>query len=186
MNKLILLVLISVLSSCATRPTFKRDYTAINAKDFKYEDKNIVFTYVPTSYGSSVPISIQNKSDKAVKILWDETTFINQSGQSEKVIHEGVRLLERNSSTPPSIVPPHANIQDAITPTSKIEWSGSNWQQSVICGDEGEVFNGMLHNDEHCLNQTFGLFITYEIEGKKNSFGIKYKLTKRELLPPGQ
>ena len=172
------------ISGCVlppTRPTFKREYTAVNAKDFKFEDKNLIFTYTPISYGSTIPVKIHNKSDKAIKIIWDEITFINQLGQSEKVAHEGVRLLDRNTSTPPSVVPPQAKIEDSITPTSKIEWSGSGWNYSVICGDDGEMFNGMMHKDEQCLNQTFGLFITYEIEGKKNSFTVKYKLSKREM-----
>lgn len=188
-----LICVFSLLSlfGCATpRPTFKREYTAVNSKDFKYEDKNILFTYTPISYGSSIPISIQNKSDKAIKIIWDESTFINQLGQSERILHEGVKLADRNTSMPPSVLPPLGKIEDSITPTSKIDWIGNNWSYSMICGDEnhkGDLLNemyqtvGLYQEDEHCLNQTFGLFLTYEIDGKKSTFTSKYRLSKRQI-----
>ena len=169
--------------SCASGPkppTYKRDYAAVGAKDFKYEDKNISFAYVPVSFDSSVPITIQNKTDKAIKIIWDETTFINQTGQSEKILHEGVRLLEKGASMSPSVIPPKANLTDIITPVSKVIWGGSSWEYLKICGESVLIpFKGYEQRDEECVGKIFGLFVTYEIEGKKNSFSVKYKLNQR-------
>lgn len=182
-------IMIFAFVGCASlKPqTFKRDYSPVNAKEFKYEDKNISFTYVPTSFDPSVPVHFVNKTDKPIKIIWDEVTFINPTGEAEKVIHEGVRLLDRNASMSPSLIPPKGNTKDAITPTSRVTWGSlyfggpQDWQYQAICGNRkwDIVTHEIEQLDEECVGKVFGLFVTYEVDGKKYTFSARYKFDKR-------
>lgn len=181
---------IGILSGCATGPkppTYKRDYAPVDAKEFKYEDRNIQVVYTPVTFESGVPVIFVNKTDKPIKVIWDETSFINPSGWSEKVIHEGVKIIDRNAPMAPSMIPPKASLVDSVTPTSRIFWSGSSWAYLMICGEQKLIpFQGYEQKDEECLGKSYGLFVTYEIDGKKNSFSIKYKMIGRsqnEALP---
>lgn len=177
-------ILALVTTSCATGskpPTFKREYSAVDTKDFKFEDKNISFTYTPVTFGSSIPVVFVNKSDRPIKIIWDETTFINSNGQSEKVIHEGVRIAERNASMTPSLIPPKASLSDSITPISRISWGGTSWEYQMICGQQSLIpFKGFEQKDEECVGKIFGFYITYQIENTKRFFQMKYILKSRQ------
>lgn len=181
------LVAISAVG-CSTRPTYKREYAPVEAKEYKYVDKNIEFTYVPTTYAATVPVTFANKTDKPMKIIWDETTFIYPSGQSERVTHEGVRFMEKGAPQVPSIISPKSKLADTIIPVSRVNIEGLQWRYRVICNDPEEdsySMNGMLHMDASCVGKIFGMFITYEIDGKKSSFTVKYTLANRIVDQPG-
>lgn len=183
MRKLAIALAALFIVGCATGPklpTYKRDYEPVDVKEFKYEDKNIVFTYTPVTFGSSIPFVMTNKTEKPIKVIWDETTFINPSGQSEKVIHEGVRLLDRNAPMVPSVIPPRASLTDSISPTSRVIWSGTSWEHLMICGEQKLIpFTGYEQRDEECVGKTFGIFVTYEVLGNKTQFTVKYLLKSR-------
>ena len=102
MKKSILFVCLLGLSACAHRPTFKREYLPVGSTGFGYENKDVKFEYSPVSFGTSLPIKFQNRGDKPIKIIWDETSFVDGSGQPNKVVVSGTRLIERNSSILPT------------------------------------------------------------------------------------
>jgi hypothetical protein len=165
---------------------FRREYVPIDAKDFKYETKQIAFSYVPTNLDSQIKVTFLNKIQKPIKIIWDETSFINPSGGSEKIIHEGIKLRDSGSATmTPTLIPPGSNIADSISPISRVTWLSNRRVYLPICGGMGALFVGLnlndLEEDESCVGKVFAIFVTYEIEGKKSSFTVKYKLNKRIL-----
>lgn len=189
-----------LVCGCATGPkppVFKREYSPVDAKEFKYEDKNIIFTYTPVTFGSGaplwennfapgsgVPVKFVNKTDKFIKIIWDETAFINPSGQSEKVIHEGVKLVDRNAPMAPSLIPPKASLTDIITPVSRVIWNGTSWEYRMICGEQNLIpFKGFEQKDEECVNKVFGIFMAYVSEGKPLNFMVKFKMHTRVMTP---
>lgn len=162
-------------------PSFKREYSPVESTDFKYEDKNILFTYKPVTLESAIPVVFTNKTTKPIKVIWDETVFIEATGQSEKVIHDGVRLIDRSAPMTPSIILPKGNLVDAITPSNRVYWNYNTWDYLMICGTKIMIpFTGFEEKDEECVGKTFGLFVTYEIEGKKSSFSVKYKFDNRQ------
>jgi hypothetical protein len=41
--------------------------------------------------------NLLNKSGSPVRILWDDAAYVDITGQSRRVIHSGVKLVDRNS-----------------------------------------------------------------------------------------
>jgi hypothetical protein len=78
-------------------------------------------TFSPlTSYSQGISFSLQNKSAEPILIIWDESAFIDASGQSSRIIHSGVRLIERDAPQAPSIVVPGTSLSDSAIPSSNI------------------------------------------------------------------
>jgi hypothetical protein len=169
---------------CVSALNIRREYSPIDAKEHKYEDKNVVISYQPTTATSSIPLTIENKTKSAIKIIWDESSFINADGTSEKVVHEGIRLMDRNASQPPSMIPPMSKIQDSIAPTSRIEFitgQYGGWSYSPICGVNVEYNE---RGEDICLGKMFGFMITTEVGDKKNNITLRFKYTNREVIKP--
>jgi hypothetical protein len=175
---ILVVVAISLLAGCATT-AYKREYIPVETNDYRFEDSNIKFSYTPASFESNIPITFENKSSKPISIIWDETVFINPMGQSEKIFHDQMKIIDRGLAIPPSLVPPKANFQGALIPVSRVgSPSQYGWSMFPICG----TYNGFTKDDVDCVGKVFGLFVTYEIEGKKQSFNVKYKYSQRSKV----
>jgi hypothetical protein len=69
-----------------------------------------------------------NKSDSLVKILWDDATYVDITGQRRRVIHSGVKLADRNSPQAPSVIPTKGRLNDIVYPSDHVSYYG-NWSQ---------------------------------------------------------
>jgi hypothetical protein len=69
-----------------------------------------------------------NKSDSPVKILWDDAAYVDITGHSRRVIHSGVKLMERNSPQTPSVIPGKGRLNDIVYPSDHVSYYG-NWSQ---------------------------------------------------------
>lgn len=134
----------------------------------------IQFALIPEQIG----FELANRSSVAIKIIWDECAFVDQAGRSHRVIHEGVRLLDRDKSVAPSLVPPGASIRDMFYPASYVSWTGSKWDHAP------------LYSDSDAVPFTLGLFMTLEVGAKRQTFSYRFDAAKdwpqsiRLLLAP--
>lgn len=191
MNRFVFLLSVVFLSGCVTIPdqqVVKREYSPIAAKEFGASDKNIIVEYSPVSFGTrkwytinnSIPIVVKNKSNSAIKIIWNESVLVLPNGSSERIINSGVRLIDRDKPIADSVIAPSSQISDSIVPISKIQWNGGSWEYLPLCGVLVTEGGRLVEKDEDCLDKEFRLLLTYEIGGKKRSLDMKYKMSKRE------
>lgn len=158
-----------------------RSYEPVNAKAFVVEDKNILIKYTPDIVDAGVQFEFQNKSSKPISIVWDQTTFINAGSQSERVFHDGVIIKDRNTSLPPTLIPPTAKHADMVIPTSRVDWASSDWLYEPLCGVR--VGANLAYDDSVCMNKNLSFFFTYEIDGVKKNLTATFKLTKKTPRP---
>lgn len=84
----------------------------------KYEDDYIdIFWFVGSSQFS---FNLKNKSEYSIKIPWDDVTYINTVGSVGRVMHSGVKYIDRNNSQPTSVIPKGASLSDIILPTDNV------------------------------------------------------------------
>lgn len=103
------------------------DVPLIPQADFQISSEGIV----------GITLYIHSLANETVTILWDESAFIDPSGLSERLIHSGVRFIERSLQQAPTPVPPGSRVEVAVWPSDRIKWTGE-WQLipiSVRVGD---------------------------------------------------
>lgn len=191
MKKLILIAISFLLASgCAVSPYSKttmvqikdkRNFTPVEAKDFSLEDKNITIKYVPDIVEAGIDIQFINKSSKPVKIIWDESAYISSENKSQKIFHSGVKIIDRTQAQTPTVIPPLGVLDDMVLPVDNVSWEYDTWSYKPLCGVRS-IYTHEL-DDSGCINQTFGFYLTYELEGKKHSLTIKYKYVSKVPLP---
>lgn len=85
-----------------------------------------------------IPFSIKNKTSQPMQILWDSSAFVDPSRESCRIIHSGVKLINKESSQPPTVIASNAKISDTIVPSDNITWASGNkdtpadWKYSLL------------------------------------------------------
>lgn len=128
-----------------------------------FEDGSIRIAFAVVE--SQIQFSLQNKTQSPIEINWDQSAFIDFSGQSHRVIHAGIKWNDREKSQAPTIVPPTARINDIVYPADYAEWSGSDWLHKPVLPPAEVAYKG----------QTFSVFMPLKIsnEVKNYLFTIK-------------
>jgi hypothetical protein len=107
-----------------------------------------------------IGFDIQNKTDTGIKINWDELSMIFPGGKSSRVIHSGVKLVDRNSPQAPTTSPPNAKVSDFLIPSGE----NGGWRHSRLFKG-----NNILAWD----NKEFIIYFPLEIKGAKKEYNFK-------------
>jgi len=91
----------------------------VESNTLKFEDQRTAFTFKISS--ESVEFDINNKADVPPRLKWDDAAFVEVSGESKKVMHKGVRFVDRNTPQPATTIPPMASYRDFLLPTDRLE-----------------------------------------------------------------
>lgn len=85
---------------------------------YVYEDSLIQVGWLPNP--SRFSFVLENKSAHSIKIIWDEAAYVDVAGSTHRVVHSGVKYIDRNNSQPATTVVRGAHIEDFILPTDNV------------------------------------------------------------------
>jgi hypothetical protein len=133
------------------------------------EDSSITFAAQVARQGLAV--AILNKTDQAIKIDWNQVSYIDETGKANGVSHQGVKYLDAANVKPPSIIPPGARYEDTIVPAGNIQYA-DGWRVSPLLP--------MGVQSRQLIGKIISLFIPMEISGnvENYSFGTKIESVK--------
>lgn len=89
-----------------------------NLTKYTYEDDYIKITWYTGK--QQFNFNLLNKSGHSLKIPWDERAYVDIYGHSGRVMHSGVKYIDRNNSQPASVVPKGSSVSDVVLPTDNI------------------------------------------------------------------
>lgn len=164
MKKIILLLLAAVLISCgAQKLPASLELSSVNdlpVIGMQFIDDNIAidWSYI---YKSKLNFTLKNNTKSNIRVIWDNAAYVNASGKTDRVMHAGVKYIDRNESQPPTVIPSGSYIDDAIIPTSVVSY------QAYVGWTEGTLF-GFSQTDRELAETQ-----------KSNTFGKNIKV----LLP---
>ena len=98
---------------------------------YTYEDDyiNIVWYIGETQ----LHFSLTNKSGYSIKLPWDDMAYVDENGKAMRVIHSGIRLVDRNATQAPSVVPKNAILDDMLMPSENIYYENKGYRIGYIC-----------------------------------------------------
>jgi len=103
-----------------------------NGHNYIYGDSIIKITWVVSPY--MMNFNLTNKTNKVIRVVWDEALFADINGNSSPVIHSGIRYMDMNNSHPATSITPYSSLSDMVQPIKNIYldniWSG--WKQKPI------------------------------------------------------
>ncbi len=129
------LLVLSVLGGCATfnygsnlTSVKGQNGTIIEGKDNSFED-DLVRVGCSEKYGWLL-LTLQNKSDNSVQIPWDDISYVDETGQSHRVIRGETIIATRGMPQPPLTVPSKATVSEQIAPQDHFFFStlSTSWE----------------------------------------------------------
>lgn len=143
------------------------------SSDLTFDD---VFINVRFDISSSrLFFTLKNKSRSPIEVEWTRASFVDTDSEAHRVIHEGVRYVDRNNEMPSTIIPPQASISDLIHPTDYISYDSKSieWKTS-------DLFSGRMSRYE---GKTFSVFLPIKIGKVTKSYTFIFIVQKEKLLP---
>ena len=148
---------------------------------YEYSDKyiGITWTYNTTQF----EFKLKNISGHTLKINWDDVTFMDYAGNISRVMHKGVKYIERENPQGSISIPNEGILQDIILPNSNVYFSKglsgyipAQWKQKAIIPC---YFNNKNDMEKEIANKTWigrtvSILFPIEIEGKKNDYNFEF------------
>lgn len=173
LNKTMLLPVLGIgftVMSCATpAPHYKFSISLIEpvkSESLRYEDHDIrVFFQIGTS---QISFNFENLTETPIKIPWDDLIYISPSARSMRVIHGGIRLIDRNNSQVPTTVAPKSRISDILIPSDHIyfvQGKYGGWRENdLFVADAKEIYQGTF----------FGLYFPIDFAQKRKEYHFRF------------
>lgn len=125
---------------------------------------DIIFSVDETDVG----FNIRNKTDRGIKIIWDDISMINPDGNSSRIIHNGIRLMDRNIPQATTMIPPKSNVLDMLVPSENIYYlTNGEWGTNpLFAGADRLIWDG----------KEFSIYFPLEINGDRKEYIFKFKM----------
>lgn len=185
--KLLLLLLAVVLTSCSTH--YNVVMTSVEVPEdyriqfgetkilslseneitkYTYEDELVSFTWYVSK--SEFNFWLKNKTNHSIKIPWDDIVFINPGGRSMRVIHSGIRYIDRNNTQAPSVVAKNSTLKDILVPSEYIHYVDDGGS-----GLGGWKVHDVFHNYEQ-IGAEASIVFPIIIENVTNEYTFRFQV----------
>jgi hypothetical protein len=152
----------------------------LNSKGTTYEDPRIKIVFSPDEH--QIKFTIRNKTAGPLNLDWNHLSFVDTEGKAHRVIHNGVRLMERDKEMPTTVVPPGASVDDLIVPSDFISWESSKssrWEQKPIL-PAAHGFRSLKLN-----GATFSVFFPMQVSGVTKDYNFVFVIGAPKRPPSG-
>lgn len=136
---------------------------------YLYTDKNIEALFFGTS--EQFHFSITNVSDKSIKIIWNEASFVGYDGYTSKIMHSGIKYSQKEADQLPTIIIKGAKLLDVAVPIKNIYFDKS-WK-----------VKSMYPNEEIKNSERLKLMLPIQIKDVINEYIFEFDVTFKYLHP---
>lgn len=133
------------------------------------KEPNLKISITPTEEYFS--IIIENKSEKSIKLDWNEVVFVDENNNSQSVTHNGVKYIDANKPKLPSVIAPNSVLDDIIVPTSRLYCSNFDYEWMVL-----PILNYVHKNGKYPVGTKVKLLIPLTINNIRNEYIFTYDI----------
>ncbi len=147
---------------------------------YYFEDEMVKILWVPTSH--QVSFALTNKTDHSIKIIWDEAAFVGVNGISSRVMHSGVKYIDRSNPQPPTVVVRKGTISDLIVPTDNIYYNTySGWETAPLFPVSATKEEELRLSAQSYVGKTIQVLLPLKIEDVVNEYIFTFKINGFEV-----
>lgn len=152
---------------------------------YSYEDRFIEITWAPDN--QQFNFWLTNKTINPIQITWDNAGYLDDEGNAIRVIHSGVKYINRYESHPPTTIPVGSTLSDMLIPADNIYYSGDGWDsrqiiptKSVNAWTRSGLSKVQAVNSEY-LGKHVSIFLPIYINGVQNDYLFVFNIGQRSV-----
>ena len=146
---------------------------------YRYEDDFIeIVWYVGLK---KFNFELKNKSTHTMKINWDDISYVDINGKTRRVMHAGVKYIERNNSQPATSIPKGASLSDILLPTDNVILSSGlygGWIESNLIPSYYSTSEAMANGAESYVGKKMTILMPIMIENVQNDYTFVFNIDK--------
>ncbi len=94
---------------------------------YMFEDETVKILWLPLH--TELRFLLENKTNDSLKIIWNEASYICEKGQSHRVLHADVKVVDRFDLQVASVVEQNGVIEDFVYPADYVSYSRDSWAE---------------------------------------------------------
>ena len=145
------------------------------------------FTIAPRFTLDGIGLDIQNTSGDVLEVAWDQSVYIDEDGNSSRLVKANVNLAEKDRPQPNTVIPPRSKLQETVFPVDHIRQVDGRWKQVpllpdiAVVSDPGNESNGPEPNyyrpgTKLLAGKEVRLFLRLLVDDKKQNVTIPFKI----------
>lgn len=196
MKKVIfLLTALLVFNSCGTfylgyDMTFEKgqiDDKNYSVKEKSFENDDIKMTLDFTK--QQFYLVIENKTDKRISLIWDESSLIFPDGVIDKLIPDGTRFINTDLTVLPTVIPPKAKAEKTFCTNKQIiyeaykYYGASGWVVKNLFPFKPKKKASLLDKYNYLLDDYLKIYLPFEDEkGKAYTVTLYLKIANLKAI----
>jgi hypothetical protein len=150
-----------------------------DATKYSFEDDLIRIVWMATS--EQLVFDLTNKTNHSIRIIWDKAVYVDEKGNSKRVMHSGVKYTDRNSPQPPTTVARGAAVSDLVFPAENVDWLGgpyAGWQIKPLFPTSSTSGSpeDLLAKAKKYVGKSFHVLLPLEIEQAVKEYIFVFKV----------
>ena len=144
---------------------------------YYFEDEMVKIIWIPTPF--QISFILTNKTSHSIKILWDEAAYVDENGVSHRVMHSGVKYIDRNNPQPPTVVVRKGTVSDLVFPTDYVYYASGKyggWRETPLFPNSGYDIEELKEKAEKYVGKTLQVLLPLQIEGVVNEYIFSFKI----------
>jgi len=138
---------------------------------------------------------LENKTDDSIRIIWNEAAYVNEKGESFRVIHAGIKYIDRDRPQLPSVVQAKEMIKDFVYPADYISLERDTWAERPMISlgwmekpllpyvQKGGDPQEFLNSAQSHLGKTLQVILPIQFEGVTYNYVFTFKIKDIYLAP---
>ena len=157
------------------------NFTEADLTKYRYEDDYIdIVWYVGTKQFN---FTLKNKSNHTIKINWDDISYVDIRGNTGRVMHSGVKYIDRNASQPATSVPKGASLTDILLPVDNVYYVNGQyggWREKLLIPAYYQSKEAMETEAPTYVGKQMKILMPISIENVQNDYTFVFNID--ELL----
>jgi hypothetical protein len=193
--------LVEVARSTATKQRYGATTAIVPGDSSRYAFEDGLIAVQIGVIHNAFRLNVRNKVDQSIKLIWDETSFIDLDGTLSRVMHIGVKYAGRNGSQPSTVIPAQQRLADDLFPTNRV-WYRPSSPQLAAGYQNGPLLKpayagGVVQAGEPIpaapdsfttvvrsqVGRRFGIVVPFEVGGVKNEYTFWFRVNDAAVKP---
>ena len=162
--------------------------------NFIFEDGLVRILWLPSQDGFY--FQIYNKTDNSIKVIWDESVYVDQNNKSHRIMHSGIKYSERENPQPPSVIIRKGSIDEYVAPTDYVYfytgvgnqyvYDPSEWRHLPLLNYKNEAKEKIDNDAKQVVGKKLQLLLPLEIQGTVNDYIFEFTATDFKIVQEKQ